>query len=198
SPRSDRPQASAERRSQRQDQLLTTTPPNAINIRWPSSSVVALHNDNPFAASPPLTHEQLRAAVTIRRVRYLTLGYEPIPIISGRKRPALDGWQEVKLNLDTIRTWGDARPGELSTGIRTRFTPSFDIDIRDAGMTDQIQQVLLNLLPQGTILKRTGQVLPRGCMVRYREWYGMRPGEPNVGLKLHAEEGGKGILEREQ
>src|SRR5262245_58280366 len=35
-------------------------------------------------------------------------------------------------------------------------------------------------------------------MVRYREWYGMRPGEPNVGLKLHAEEVGKGILEREQ
>ena len=41
-------------------------------------------------------------------------------------------------------------------------------------------------------------VLPRGCMVRYREWYGMRPGEPNVGLKLHAEEVGKGIPEREK
>ena len=27
-----------------------------------------------------------------------------------------------------------------------------------------------------------GRVLPRGCMVRYREWYGMRPGEPNVCL----------------
>jgi hypothetical protein len=122
---------------------------------------VALQNDNPFAASPPLTHEQLRAAVTVRRMRYFTLGYEPIPVISGRKRPALDGWQEVKLNLDTIRTWGDARPGELSTGIRTRFAPSFDIDIRDADMADQIQQVLLNLLPQGTILKRTGQAPKR-------------------------------------
>src|SRR5262249_27868014 len=43
-----------------------------------------------------------------------------------------------------------------------------------------------------------GRVLPRGCMVRYREWYGMRRGEPNVGLKLHAEEAGRGILEREQ
>ena len=43
-----------------------------------------------------------------------------------------------------------------------------------------------------------GQVLPRGCMVRYREWYGMKPGEPNVGLKLHAEKVGKGIAEREQ
>jgi hypothetical protein len=36
-------------------------------------------------------------------------------------------------------------------------------------------------------LANGGIVLPRGCMVRYREWYGLRPGEPNVGLKLHAE-----------
>ena len=43
-----------------------------------------------------------------------------------------------------------------------------------------------------------GHLLPRGCMVRYREWYGMQPGQPNVGLKLHAEQVGKGILEREK
>jgi hypothetical protein len=39
--------------------------------------------------------------------------------------------------------------------------------------------------------------LPRGCLVRYREWYGMQPGKPNVGLKLHADVVGKGIVERE-
>jgi hypothetical protein len=43
-----------------------------------------------------------------------------------------------------------------------------------------------------------GRLLPRGCMVRYREWYGMMPGQPNVGLKLYAEEVGKGIVEREK
>jgi hypothetical protein len=43
-----------------------------------------------------------------------------------------------------------------------------------------------------------GRTLPRGCMVLYREWYGMKPGEPNVGLKLHAEVVGKGILSREK
>jgi Terminase large subunit, T4likevirus-type, N-terminal len=42
-----------------------------------------------------------------------------------------------------------------------------------------------------------GRILPRGCMVRYREWYGMTPGQPNVGLKLHAEEVAKGIVSRE-
>ena len=100
-------------------------------------------------------------------MRYFTLGYEPIPVISGRKRPALDGWQEVKLNLDTIRTWSDARPGELSTGIRARFTPGFDIDIHDAKMADQVEQALFNLLPQGTILTRVGaapkRLIPARC-----------------------------------
>lgn len=43
---------------------------------------------------------------------------------------------------------------------------------------------------------------PRGALIRYREWYGIKttPGgsfEPNVGLKLTAEEVGAGILERE-
>lgn len=43
-----------------------------------------------------------------------------------------------------------------------------------------------------------GPWLPRGCIVRYREWYGMQPGKPNVGLKLHAEAVGAGIAEREK
>lgn len=35
-----------------------------------------------------------------------------------------------------------------------------------------------------------GVWLPRGCIVRYREWYGMQKGKQNVGLKLHANEVG--------
>jgi hypothetical protein len=43
-----------------------------------------------------------------------------------------------------------------------------------------------------------GLWLPRGCLVRYREWYGMQPGKPNTGLKLHAEKVGEGLLDREK
>src|SRR5262245_13549528 len=109
---------------------------------------MALQNDDPFAASPPLTHERLRAIVTARRVRYLTLGYEPIPVLSGRKRPALDGWQDIKLDINTVGAWVNNRPGELSTGIRTRYTPGFDIDIRDQDVADQVERALLNMIPQ--------------------------------------------------
>ena len=44
---------------------------------------------------------------------------------------------------------------------------------------------------------RTGGtvVLPRGCIVRYREWYGAS--KPNVGLKMFAEQVGKGILQKQ-
>jgi hypothetical protein len=39
--------------------------------------------------------------------------------------------------------------------------------------------------------------IARGCLVRYREWYGMKPGEPNVGLRMTAEEVAAGIRQRE-
>lgn len=40
-----------------------------------------------------------------------------------------------------------------------------------------------------------GQVLPRGALVRYREWYGSKG--PNTGIKMTAEQVTEGILERE-
>lgn len=43
-----------------------------------------------------------------------------------------------------------------------------------------------------------GLWVPRGAMVRYREWYGCQPGKPNTGLKLHAEAVGAGLVLREK
>ena len=48
-----------------------------------------------------------------------------------------------------------------------------------------------------------GLILPRGCLVRYREWYGMARddhGQPkfNTGLKMVAESVGAGLWEREK
>ncbi len=53
------------------------------------------------------------------------------------------------------------------------------------------------LLPRSASPERTQSVLlPRGAMVRYREWYGAS--SPNVGLKLTAEVVADGIVERER
>jgi len=39
--------------------------------------------------------------------------------------------------------------------------------------------------------------IPRGALVRYREWYGCQPDKPNTGLRLETELVGRGILERD-
>jgi hypothetical protein len=139
---------------------------------------MALQNDDPFLASPPLPHERLRSIVTARRAALVKLGYEPIPIVSGRKRPAMNGWQNVRIALshdeDMIAPWTDIYPGALSTGIRTRFTPGFDIDIRDQDVADQVEQALLNMIPQqGTILKRVGlppkRLIPFRCLAPFKK-----------------------------
>jgi hypothetical protein len=39
-----------------------------------------------------------------------------------------------------------------------------------------------------------GKVLPKNAIIRYREWYGMRAGKPNEGMKLPAEQVAKGIV----
>jgi hypothetical protein len=44
----------------------------------------------------------------------------------------------------------------------------------------------------------SGAWLPRGCLVRYREWYGCQVGKPNTGLKMHAELVGAGLASREK
>jgi hypothetical protein len=46
--------------------------------------------------------------------------------------------------------------------------------------------------------KAESLTLPRGCLVRYREWYGCETGKQNVGLKLNADQVGDGIVERER
>jgi len=48
-----------------------------------------------------------------------------------------------------------------------------------------------------------GQVIPRGALVRYREWYGVATDAegkyvPNKGLKMNAEQVGAGVRERDQ
>jgi hypothetical protein len=42
-----------------------------------------------------------------------------------------------------------------------------------------------------------GRLIPRGAIVRYREWYGTKPGKTNEGLKLTAEAVAEGIVSRE-
>lgn len=43
-----------------------------------------------------------------------------------------------------------------------------------------------------------GKFYPRGAMIRFREWYGIKNGEPNTGLRMTARQVAQGIREIEQ
>lgn len=43
----------------------------------------------------------------------------------------------------------------------------------------------------------TERQVPRGALIRYREWYGCEPGKPNTGLKMDVEDVARGIRLRE-
>lgn len=45
---------------------------------------------------------------------------------------------------------------------------------------------------------KDGHQIPRGALVKYREWYGCSEDQPNAGIKLTAEEVGEGIAKRER
>jgi len=45
--------------------------------------------------------------------------------------------------------------------------------------------------------EHAGRILPRGAIVRYREYYGVQPGKPNEGLKIPAEMVAREIVSRE-
>ena len=71
--------------------------------------------------------------------RLAALGYEPVPIIRGEKRPAADGWQaggwEAKAQ-DYERCF---------TGFLTRHTPSVDIDVSDEPLVKQIRAIVYDV-----------------------------------------------------
>lgn len=49
----------------------------------------------------------------------------------------------------------------------------------------------------GEPVRDGGACLPSGALLRYREWYGMVPNKPNVGIKLDAEALASGIRQRD-
>jgi len=117
--------------------------------------------------------ENLRIAVTERRKALHKLGYELLPVLSRGKRPALNGWTNAATDPAAITAWADTYPNALSTGIRTRYTPAVDIDVRDPGVADRIEQAILGMVSQGVVLGRTGlapkRLIPFRCATPFKK-----------------------------
>lgn len=106
--------------------------------------------------------------------------------------------------------WGSAKPFSIGwwavVGDDYRCGPNADADMEMSraeriGMVGRLGWYDLERaasnggLHEARGTAKSGLVLPRGALVRYREWYGASA--PNVGLKLPAETVAAGIKERE-
>jgi hypothetical protein len=108
-------------------------------------------------------------AICERRVRYVKAGYEAIPCID--KRPVLANWPTTIININAPASWSTTYPDATNTGIRTKHTPAVDIDIHDAAMAEQIENVLHACFPQQPLLVRYGQppkrLIPFRCEIPF-------------------------------
>ena len=95
------------------------------------------------------------------RSAMLANGYVPIP--PDGKKPILNGWQNMTVNQQTIDGWGS----KGNTGMRTAFTPVFDIDVLHEGAARLIEEVVRERLHErGTILVRIGLPPKRAIVLR--------------------------------
>ena len=85
--------------------------------------------------------------------------------------------------------WGSAKP--FSVGWWAVVGDDYRL-----GEVERVSRDARSAAMAGASSAPVAKILPRGALVRYREWYGASA--PNVGIKLTAEEVADGIKEREQ
>lgn len=100
-------------------------------------------------------------------------GYEVIPIIPGEKRPAGRNWQKLAGTVEGVHDYLADGKGDHGIGIKSRKCPSIDIDILDAKVNDEVQQIVLDVVGD-TPLKRIGKA-PKVLWVYRQEKDGMFP-----------------------
>jgi len=96
--------------------------------------------------------------------RLLDNGYEPLPIIPGEKRPRVDAWTTVTVNLDAVTAWARQYP-RFGVGLRTGRLVGLDIDILDPDLAHLAERlavehfgdtlVRVGLWPKRLLLYRT-------------------------------------------
>jgi hypothetical protein len=93
-------------------------------------------------------------------------GYSPIPVCG--KRPVIDAWeQKLQTNPAEIALWEKLFPDAKNTGILTKVTPAFDIDIRNPEAATAVEELVRDRFGErGYILVRTGNAPKRAIPFR--------------------------------
>jgi AAA domain/Bifunctional DNA primase/polymerase, N-terminal len=102
---------------------------------------------------------------TAYRKRLLAAGYSPIPV--NGKAPPIAGWQDIEATKALIDGWAYKCADATNTGILTRTIPAVDIDVLDAAVADELQEIAERMI--GASAVRTGQAPKRAMLFRVDE-----------------------------
>jgi Protein of unknown function (DUF3987)/Bifunctional DNA primase/polymerase, N-terminal len=111
---------------------------------------------------------QVLDRVTAHRKKLLAAGFEPIPV--NGKAPVETAWQATVATINVIDRWSRELAGATNTGILTKHAPAIDIDVRDASVADEIQDLAWKLISERARgLVRFGQVPKRAVLFQADE-----------------------------
>jgi AAA domain/Bifunctional DNA primase/polymerase, N-terminal len=124
---------------------------------------VANDADNEFEELPECEPAWLRLGrATVCRKRLLAAGYLPLPV--NGKAPPVVGWQDIQATNELINGWEDKYANATNTGILTRTVPAIDIDVLDAAVADELQEIAGRMLGGSAV--RFGQAPKRALLFR--------------------------------
>jgi hypothetical protein len=89
-------------------------------------------------------------------------GYSPIPLTG--KIPVTAGWPSMDSDEESICAWTTRYPFAANTGIITKFTPTIDGDITDAGASRDVCDLAREFFHDGTFCARVGKA-PKFAML---------------------------------
>ena len=123
-------------------------------------------SDNEFEELPPREPAWMAASrATAYRKRLLAAGYLPLPV--NGKAPPIAGWQDIEATKTIIDGWETNCSHATNTGILTRTTAAVDIDVLDAAVADELQQIAERMIGPSACPHRAGaeacDVVSRGC-----------------------------------
>jgi len=104
-------------------------------------------------------------------------GFAIIPVIG--KNPAIEEWQNISANTDTINLWPGLYPSHKNTGILTKYTPAIDVDLLNPEAAEAIETLLRSLFEERGILSpRIGRAPKRAFLFRTNKPF------PKLSVKL--------------
>lgn len=130
--------------------MSSTQPPIASNGTHPLAPTASTDND----------------PITVVRLRLAEQGYAPIPCQG--KIPNLLEWSvRTPAPAEEVASWRIRLPAATNTGNNAAFTPAFDIDIDNAEIATDVEEMVREWFDgRGIILTRFGNVPRRALILR--------------------------------